>query len=523
MPRSIRENKGPSLGKLQVKIPHQRSPYAMKFEDRSQVETERQQRCARGKAWNLAKNIYKLKEKDKTTFYSPSEERVLPAASTKEPEEREFVVDSAGACMHLVSEKETPTLLSWRQWGHWEVRRRWWRPTARCKQEKKAMVHVKELDLFVTVMLLEETPAVLSLGKLCEDHGNTFHWTSGQKNTSHQKGQENQSQYIELRTFRCPWFVYEFLHNAHAYFVIIFIKGFYIWRQQIHRKSSTRKKWKYEWGATGKTQQNPEKKKNEDDEELQGGILRDLPDWPQEFRENLVDESVPLEPWRSPEQGSQDTSKSSHELPMEPRAKVEPGSGKHIVYTHFSKDPNCDICLKTRITRASCRRRAGTVMPRSEIFGDLITADHKVLSGRKWITWKSSICRGDTRFGNSVVTILPMLNKNFPANPEELTKVLGADVETKSHVHWQFPGIWQSLWRINLESLYVNTSPFRNKWDCWESGTQDWRRDFCCTVAMRSGWKMVGGFHGVLLLSVKHTRSLVWWENTGSECPSKDQ
>ena len=79
--------KGPSLGQIQVKNPHQRSPYAVKFEDRSQ-ETERQQRCAQSKAWNLDKNIYKLKEKDKATFYSPSEEWVLLAASTKEPEER---------------------------------------------------------------------------------------------------------------------------------------------------------------------------------------------------------------------------------------------------------------------------------------------------------------------------------------------------------------------------------------------------------------------------------------------------
>ena len=39
----------------------------------------------------------------------------------------------------------------------------------------------KALDLFVTVMLLEETPAVLSLGRLCEDHGYTFHWISGPK------------------------------------------------------------------------------------------------------------------------------------------------------------------------------------------------------------------------------------------------------------------------------------------------------------------------------------------------------
>ena len=40
------------------------------------------------KAWNLGKNIYKLKEKDKATLYFPAEEWVLPAASTKEPEER---------------------------------------------------------------------------------------------------------------------------------------------------------------------------------------------------------------------------------------------------------------------------------------------------------------------------------------------------------------------------------------------------------------------------------------------------
>ena len=65
---------------------------------------------------------------------------------------------------------------------------------------------------------------------------------------------------------------------------------------------------------------------------------------------------------------------------MKPRAKVEPGSAKHSVYTHFPKDPDCDICLKTRITRASCRRRADAVVPRAENFGDLITADHKVLS-----------------------------------------------------------------------------------------------------------------------------------------------
>ena len=69
---------------------------------------------------------------------------------------------------------------------------------------------------------------------------------------------------------------------------------------------------------------------------------------------------------------------SSHELSLEPMRSVD--LGKHSVYTHFPKDRNCEICQRTKITRAPCRRRIGRVVPRAENFGDLITADHKVLS-----------------------------------------------------------------------------------------------------------------------------------------------
>ena len=44
------------------------------------------------------------------------------------------------------------------------------------------------------------------------------------------------------------------------------------------------------------------------------------------------------------------------------------------------KDRNCEICKRTKITMASCRRRIGGVVLRAEKFGGLITADHKVLS-----------------------------------------------------------------------------------------------------------------------------------------------
>ena len=48
-------DKNPSLGMICPGDPHQRNPNAPKFEDRSQEETEWQERCAREAAWRLAK------------------------------------------------------------------------------------------------------------------------------------------------------------------------------------------------------------------------------------------------------------------------------------------------------------------------------------------------------------------------------------------------------------------------------------------------------------------------------------
>ena len=51
------------------------------------------------------KTLSRSKKKDKAAFYFPAEGRLLPIASTKEPEERDFVVDS-GAGMHMLSKRD---------------------------------------------------------------------------------------------------------------------------------------------------------------------------------------------------------------------------------------------------------------------------------------------------------------------------------------------------------------------------------------------------------------------------------
>ena len=70
-------------------------------------------------------------------------------------------------------------------------------------------------------------------------------------------------------------------------------------------------------------------------------------------------------------------------------------------------------------------------MSRAEKIDDLITADNKVPSEE---SESRNNHRGGTRLGNTVVTVLPVQNKNFPEDPEEPHEVPGADEETNSHL-----------------------------------------------------------------------------------------
>ena len=80
---------------------------------------------------------------------------------------------------------------------------------------------------------------------------------------------------------------------------------------------------------------------------------------------NLVDDENPV-------QGDSNAS-SSHEASLEPIFKRREDLGKHNVYTHFPEDRNCEICKRTKITRAPCRRRNGEAALRAENFGDFMT------------------------------------------------------------------------------------------------------------------------------------------------------
>ena len=377
------------------------APNAPKFEDRSQEETEWQEQGAREAAWRLAQSILKSKEKDKAAFFSPSENRCLPASDLK-PEEREFVVDS-GASMHMISKKALNS-------AEMDTLTKSCSPTivitanGEVQTHEEATVYVKEFDILLTMKVLENTPTVLSLGKLCDENGYSYEWIYGQKPHLIQNGIRIQCNTENFVPIVVPGLSSSSSSRSHS------SASMTPSRQEIdHPTSSSSSSTSPTTTVLGdsetraredlsgidshpapvssshvqrtergdplllKPTKNPKSNLNEDHERVRGDPLcSEIPEWLQEFRENLVDDRVP--------ERRDSHASSSHEPSLEPTPTRSVDLGKHSVYTHFPKDRNCEICKRTKITRAPCRRRNGEAVPRAEIFGDLITADHKVLS-----------------------------------------------------------------------------------------------------------------------------------------------
>ena len=262
---------------------------------------------------------------------------------------------------------------------------------------EEATVYVKELDIFLTMKVLENTPAVLSLGKLCDENGYSYEWINGQKPHLIKDGIRiicNTENFVPIVV---PGFTSSSSTSSSSLRTPI--------RQESHSSSSSSSSPSSPTvgemsvreredapnsdispvpvselvdDRTGKPveiQANQIPKTNKKEITIERGNLCDdpeIPGWLQEFRENLVDDEIPL-------QGGSHAS-SSHEASLEPTTKRREDLGKHNVHTHFPKDRNCEICKRTKITRAPCRRRNGEAVPRAVNFGDLITADDKVLS-----------------------------------------------------------------------------------------------------------------------------------------------
>ena len=202
---------------------------------------------------------------------------------------------------------------------------------------EEATLYVKDLDLCVPALrgYTASSDAWATL------RGSwIFLWVDrSSKSRYYWKRQENTMQYRELRANSC-----------HRPFKRIFQK-----RRNIQNRSLAR----------GNSEQSLELK--ESDNSARRSPVHDLPELLEEFTEHLVDEEASIPEAAGPRK------------PIIPELPPKVESGNLSMFTYFPKGRNCELCRRTNITRAPCRKRSGNSIPRAEKFGNLITADHKVL------------------------------------------------------------------------------------------------------------------------------------------------
>ena len=172
--------------------------------------------------------------------------------------------------------------------------------------------------------------------------------------------------------------------------------------------------------------------------------LRDLPEWSEEFTDSPEDTEVP------------GLANTSHDSDSERTTKV--ATRKRSMETHFQRDRNCEICKRTKRTRVPCRRRIGETVSRAEKFGDLISADHKVLN-------EGSESRHSHRYSIVVqdqatqwIQSYPCRTKTSQETEKSSRKFLEPSEKVKVIYTDNFIGIWQILWRFIMESSYLYTS-----------------------------------------------------------------
>ena len=340
------EKKGPSLGVIQPSRPHERSPSAPKFEDQSQEETLRQERCARRDAWELTRSVQKLNKKHKATCFSPSDVWCLPAPSSVKPEENEFVVDS-GASMHMISRRALNS-------AELEIVRVSRYPTkVRAASGKCKRTRMQQSTSTIWIYSRRKSSSrtrrqLLSLGKSLRKSLTCSHgWTRGQKPHLFKHGRKtpcNTENYVPIVVL--GWSTESSSSSAESTSSTPVSQDGMRDNSTLPRAAKTRSRRKRREGREDLEQDPNKNKKNRDNDETQGDQLYDLP-------EPLTE--------KLPPKGKRKQAALTSRLIKNLHQEV---SGKHSIFTHFPKDRKCEVWKRTEST--SSRKN-----------GDLITANHK--------------------------------------------------------------------------------------------------------------------------------------------------
>ena len=130
-------------------------------------------------------------------------------------------------------------------------------------------------------------------------------------------------------------------------------------------------------------------------------------------------------------------------------------------------------------------------------------------SPKRRVAIAASLCCCGTRFGCSNVK-----SKTSKETVKSLRKVLEPEADPQVVYTDKFLGIYQSLRRLILESLYVDTTPVRDQRYRRKSSAKSQRRHFYDSSTVRIGWTVVGRCDEMLLPFARHSGFIGWWENS---------
>ena len=202
---------------------------------------------------------------------------------------------------------------------------------------EEAIVYVKELDIFLTMKVLDNTAAALSLGKLCDENGYSYEWINGRKPHLIKDGIRiicNTENFVPIvvpglsssssgssSTLRTP--MKQESHSSSSFSsspsspIVSEIQI----REREDGKSSDISPVQVSNSVDDRSGQldeiqankNPKPNKKETTIERRNPSDSEIPEWLQEFMENLVDDEIPVH-------GGSHAS-SSHEVSLEPIIK----------------------------------------------------------------------------------------------------------------------------------------------------------------------------------------------------------
>ena len=285
---------------------------------------------------------------------------------------------------------------------------------------EEATVYVKELDIFLTMNVLEDTPAVLSLGKLLDADGYSHEWINGQKQHLIKNGiriQCNTENFVPIvvpglstssssslpssrsmtpsrQEIDHP--TYSSSSSTSPTMTSSTVSSEILARQERRDPYSS----ETSEDLLNKSTKTPKPHTNEDHErERDDPYYSDIPECLQEFR-NLVDDRV--------SQHRHSHASSAHESSLESMPARSADLGKHSIYTHFPKDRNCEIGRGPK----SQGLLAEDVLAESYLVQKILVI--------------LSICSCGAGLGHPMDPVVSVQNKNFSRNTKELAKNLGA-------------------------------------------------------------------------------------------------